>query len=386
MRLSGRTIAIVAILVPLIVFLGIIGFLGQRSKANGRVIGIITAEEKQQNAGIIEEPSWDPESLNEIGPGSEIAKDPQLISNVKWDAWAFFRVEVPTIKGQFFGNKTKVYDAFEFMLDDNSKWKLIETVKNGDSETAGENSVYLYAYVNPIKENESTSPLFTKITVPNFINDIEITKNIDLTGFLVNAENFDTYLEASKEIGGTGKEISPSMSEELSQVYYQNFENNEEIDEFWIGTTYSVFNDNHTIEISEDDYLGDELFDEALDGSGIETIGVHYVFDAENPNNKLGDKIKNISPENPLKIYFKCTPHTVTYKYDESAPSNAPELPEVLNTCYSASVNVEPDPVMDGYTFEGWIPQSTGDLNMVDGTFIMPNNDVVFTGSWVKAN
>lgn len=77
--------------------------------------------------------------------------------------------------------------------------------------------------------------------------------------------------------------------------------------------------------------------------------------------------------------------YTVTYQYDGDVPDGAQAQLPVDNTQYKKgdTVTVKPAPTLDGYTFSGWT--ATG-VEVKDGKFTMPGNDVVFKGTWVARN
>ena len=74
--------------------------------------------------------------------------------------------------------------------------------------------------------------------------------------------------------------------------------------------------------------------------------------------------------------------HQVTYTYTGDVPTGAPALPAVATYAKDASVLVEQEPHLDGYTFSGWTTSSQG-VTVSNGLFEMPDNDVIFVGNWV---
>lgn len=83
-------------------------------------------------------------------------------------------------------------------------------------------------------------------------------------------------------------------------------------------------------------------------------------------------------------VYREAPKYTVTYEYDGDVPEGAPPVPTDTNG-YKAGdiVTVKPASTLDGYTFSGWT--ATG-VEVKDGKFTMPGNDVVFKGTWVARN
>ena len=74
--------------------------------------------------------------------------------------------------------------------------------------------------------------------------------------------------------------------------------------------------------------------------------------------------------------------HAVTYAYTgDTIPTNAPAVPASANYIEGASVIVEEEPKLEGWTFSGW---SSATVTPTNGVFDMPNADVAFVGQWVE--
>ena len=70
---------------------------------------------------------------------------------------------------------------------------------------------------------------------------------------------------------------------------------------------------------------------------------------------------------------------TVSYEYEGDVPEGAPSVPLSSNYVKGASVGVANPASLTGYTFSGW---TTEDANVENGTFLMPEQNVVFKGSF----
>lgn len=70
--------------------------------------------------------------------------------------------------------------------------------------------------------------------------------------------------------------------------------------------------------------------------------------------------------------------YTVTYKYTGTVPDGAP-VPEVGSYSAGATVGVEANPTIAGYTFSGW---KTSDTTVSNNSFTMPSKNITFTGSF----
>ena len=136
--------------------------------------------------------------------------------------------------------------------------------------------------------------------------------------------------------------------------------------------------------------IGSKKFDgkqfawDAIDGSGKETLGVHYVFDENFGPHRLSATCAEATKDNPLKIYYRATPHTLTYEYEGAVPDGAPQPPAPVNSAYSAPVEIAAAPSMEGWEFDGWKVKSPENATIENGTLTMPNADVVLVGSWTK--
>ncbi len=69
--------------------------------------------------------------------------------------------------------------------------------------------------------------------------------------------------------------------------------------------------------------------------------------------------------------------YTVHYEYTGQIPENAPALPADVTYPAGATVTIATEPVLSGYTFDGWWAVSQSVKN---GTFTMPEEDVIVTG------
>ena len=78
-----------------------------------------------------------------------------------------------------------------------------------------------------------------------------------------------------------------------------------------------------------------------------------------------------------MNVYFDREEYTVTYKYTGSVqPEDPSELPATETYKFGETVTVAEDATAEGYVFSGWSKT---------GTFEMPAEDVVITGSWKVA-
>ena len=74
--------------------------------------------------------------------------------------------------------------------------------------------------------------------------------------------------------------------------------------------------------------------------------------------------------------------YNVIYKYEGEVPENAPALPADAQYAENDEVVLAGSPELEGYIFKGW---TVADVDVADGKFAMPANDVTVVGVWEKA-
>ena len=72
--------------------------------------------------------------------------------------------------------------------------------------------------------------------------------------------------------------------------------------------------------------------------------------------------------------------YQVKYQFEGDVPNNV-EVPTTNTYVAGTTVGVAQSPRLDGYTFSGW---TSNDVTVSNGTFTMPSDNVVFTGSFTK--
>ena len=78
------------------------------------------------------------------------------------------------------------------------------------------------------------------------------------------------------------------------------------------------------------------------------------MFDENFGPHRLSATCAGATKDNPLKIYYRATPHTLTYEYEGAVPDGAPQPPAPVNSAYSAPVEIAAAPSMEGWEFDGW--------------------------------
>lgn len=195
---------------------GAFAYFSGTAQTKENVFTIVAGEKGNNTAGTIEEPNWPkedtdtdgiPDAAEDLVPGSEVKKDPQLKSNVEYESWAFLKVEVPTINAQMKADSgvDKVYDSVTYQINSSDWVDVTASVDGaGKSDTAGENSVYVYAYNKKLSAGGKTGALFDKITVPDFTKTTAVRDSVDVSGALIQTQGYASYNDALTALTGDG--------------------------------------------------------------------------------------------------------------------------------------------------------------------------------------
>ena len=199
---------------------------------------------------------------------------------------------------------------------------------------------------------------------------------------LANSPNQGRYVEYTTNSTATTSyarawRIAQGEVTEVTWYYEVYYQNSDGTFTKWKADQGGKAEEAATVSITHDQFDGTDL------GWG-EKLGTHYVFDEKNPNNRLSATASEATKDNPLKIYYKCAPHTVTYEYDNTAPVGATP-PQQETHYYSKEVTPTTPAEVSGYTFNGWTVKSPSGVTIENGVLKMPNEDVVLVGSWKKA-
>lgn len=147
----------------------------------------------------IELVATDPEDA-EFTPGGTIAASVSVKNAGEESAWTFIEVTVPTAKGAVLTDGTKDPPVLSFTPDDG--WSLIESDSGDPNKT-------VYAYAVPLASGETTSPLFTEWSIPEYDLHSEDGRvmsgmiSAEEIGKLMNSIRFQGKAVMSEGIGGT---------------------------------------------------------------------------------------------------------------------------------------------------------------------------------------
>lgn len=126
----------------------------------------------------LQEPNWDPDSVTEITPEAEYAKDPQVKNDGKNDLYTFIQVAVPYANVKTADEEGAVIEAADtqlFSWDVNDGWIQVgEKVDDTENHTY----TYVYAYVGEdasamqaVAEGVTTPAVFDYVRFANVIED-----------------------------------------------------------------------------------------------------------------------------------------------------------------------------------------------------------------------
>lgn len=115
----------------------------------------------------LDEPNWTPEEYTKIEPGKEIDKDPQITNTGVNDAFVYLEISVPmadVMAADTDGSRQeqKLQELFSYEIKES--WTRLK------SEAAENSMVYVYAYNEILKPEETTETLFDTV---KFLNIIE---------------------------------------------------------------------------------------------------------------------------------------------------------------------------------------------------------------------
>ena len=200
MKLNKKNVVVLTGLLGAATIAGTVAYYSGFTEIEENQFNIVAGQKGESGTGTILEPNWDPDSTNALQPNMTVPKDPQLKSDAAYDTWVFMRVEMPTVSAQVEGEDAEtVHDAFNYVV--NEGWELIEVENSGQSDTAGTDSVYIYAYTKPLAPGETTPSLFDEMTVPDYIKLSEnLTDSVDISAAMIQMEGFTTYSEAAQSI------------------------------------------------------------------------------------------------------------------------------------------------------------------------------------------
>lgn len=125
----------------------------------------------------LDEPGFKPEEQTKIEPGKDVKKDPQIKNTGVNDAFVYLEVSIPMAEveaasedGTRLGKREQ--ELFSFQTPTN--WTKLSSQKTGD------NQVYVYAYNEVLKPEQTTNTLFDSVKFLNIIEGQIDEKNLSI--------------------------------------------------------------------------------------------------------------------------------------------------------------------------------------------------------------
>lgn len=139
------------------------------------------------SAGTVEE-VFKPETAKDLGPRATFDKDVKIKSKLDYSAYAYLCVTVPTINARLGSETSKTVRESVTLNFDNNSWTLVKHT-NGSSSSAGK---YLYRCKTILPSKGTTPSLFTKVSVPDYVEADAMSGSIDITGYMISSVNVST--------------------------------------------------------------------------------------------------------------------------------------------------------------------------------------------------
>ena len=125
----------------------------------------------------LDEPGFKPEEQTKIEPGKDVKKDPQIKNTGVNDAFVYLEVSIPMAEveaasedGTRLGKREQ--ELFSFQTPTN--WTKLSSKKTAD------NQVYVYAYNEVLKPEQTTNTLFDSVKFLNIIEGQIDEKNLSI--------------------------------------------------------------------------------------------------------------------------------------------------------------------------------------------------------------
>ncbi len=207
MKVNGKVMAIVCAGIMLIAgSAGAYAYSSTSAVTVNNTFRLIAGSQDQNDAGTIQESNWgDDDEHQNLQPNNVVPKNPTITSNVDYDAWVFLQIDIPAVlAAQDSDREEYIYPAVLLSYDGETEgfnsedWMLI-----GSTEATSTDGTYIYyyGYKNPIAKDETTTELFRYIMVPDFTKIEYFEGSIDVTGYMIQHEGFDTLTDAAKGLG-----------------------------------------------------------------------------------------------------------------------------------------------------------------------------------------
>ena len=177
-------------------------------------VGVVSGSHEQEDAGTLLEPAWEASgkelAAKGLRLGQIVKKDPYIVSNADWSAWAFMKVDIPVFADGANAGKDTVT-----LLNVSDNWQLLSdsTIDNIHSliygyktRLAGGNSAKAEA------ERAKTDSLFDSFKPADDISvDQAYIGSLNVYGTLVQSEGSSDLLEILKNVSFDGAAASEGV-------------------------------------------------------------------------------------------------------------------------------------------------------------------------------
>lgn len=202
--------ALLAVLAVSALGVGALSYYSGTAEKKQNDFNIVAGQKDQDGAGTIQEPAQEnggkADAAAGLQPDQIVPKDPYIVSNVDWSAWAIMKVEVP----KFTDDPNTGKPAAELLnVNADGKWKLLRELDDADKHTV------VYGYTEPLAGNNSTKPETERAKTSSLFDSFKITGDISLantytgvirvSGTLLQTEGNATIDDAAEGSGITPK-------------------------------------------------------------------------------------------------------------------------------------------------------------------------------------
>ncbi|MCI7181085.1 MAG: SipW-dependent-type signal peptide-containing protein [Schaedlerella sp.] len=173
----------------------------------------------------LQEPGWNPAEAENLTPGKEITKDPQIKNDGDNPAFIFAEIAVPyqnlvTVNADGSKNAAKEIELFSYKLNDG--WTELGTGKRNQTEKMITH-LYVYGNSNKCKElavGDTTPPVFGSVTFANVIEDQGLEgqiQSITVNAYGIQTTDIDGGKTAPEAVWSILSMQSPSLQVEADE-------------------------------------------------------------------------------------------------------------------------------------------------------------------------
>ena len=173
----------------------------------------------------LQEPGWNPAEAENLTPGKEITKDPQIKNDGDNPAFIFAEIAVPyqnlvTVNADGSKNAAQEIEFFSYKLNDG--WTELGTGKRNQTDKMITH-LYVYGNSNKCKElavGDTTPPVFGSVTFANVIEDQGLEgqiQSITVNAYGIQTTDIDGGKTAPEAVWSILSMQSPSLQVEADE-------------------------------------------------------------------------------------------------------------------------------------------------------------------------